>query len=270
MATRRQYDALLPAAMAVAREAGAVAMDWFRPGQRTAARVWAKEGDSPVTEADIAVDRLLQERLTALLPDIGWLSEEAERHPEAGSDAPAWIVDPIDGTRAYLNGEPAWAVSIALVADGRPQIAALFLPALDRLFAAAAGQGATCNDARLPPPDVAPRIAAGPKFILDRFLDHAAGFAPHRKIPSLAARIAAVAERRIALAIASDGAREWDLAAADLIVAESGGRLTDLNGRMLQYDASPRRHGVLIASAEADHDAFAERLGAALAIRKPS
>lgn len=257
---------LLPALAAVAREAGALAMGWFRPGEHTAARVWSKEGDSPVTEADVAVDRLLEERLGALAPDIGWLSEEAERHPVSGSDAPAWIVDPIDGTRAYIAGEEMWGVSIALVENGRPQIAALFLPAADRLFTAAAGRGAHCNGVDLPPADAPPRLAAGPKMLLDRFLAAGGDLKAHRKIPSLAARIAAVAERRVAVAIASDGAREWDLAAADLVVQESGGRVTDLQGRLLRYDASPRRHGVLIASAGSEHDVQMARLSAALAI----
>lgn len=276
MASGSEYDRLLPALIAIAREAGALAMGFFQAGARTSARVWTKEGDSPVTEADVAVDRLLEERLGALAPDIGWLSEEAERHPVGGSDAPAWIVDPIDGTRAYIAGETMWGVSIALVEHGRPQLAALFLPAVDRLFSAVSGQGAFCNGDRLPPAELAPRIAAGPKTLLERFLAGAPELTAHRKIPSLAARIAGVAERRIAVAIASDGAREWDLAAADLVVQESGGRLTDLHGRLVRYDASPRRHGVLIATAEPDHDALTARLNAALAInaapanRKPS
>lgn len=270
MATGSQFDGLLPAVSAFAREAGALAMNWYRPGEKTAARVWQKDGDSPVTEADIAVDRLLEERLGGLAPDIGWLSEEAERHPEAGSDAPAWIVDPIDGTRAYLAGEPMWAVSIALVHGGRPRVAALYLPAVERLFAAVAGRGATCNGEVLIPSTPAPPLAAGPKLLLERFLAQTDGLSAHRKIPSLAARIAAVAERRIAVAIASDGAREWDLAAADLILSESGGRLSDAHGRVLRYDATPRRHGVLVASADADQDKYVRALGAALANHRAS
>ncbi|MBN9064053.1 MAG: hypothetical protein BGP06_16590 [Rhizobiales bacterium 65-9] len=270
MALNPQFDQLLPSVSALAREAGALAMRWFRPGARTTARVWSKEGDSPVTEADVALDRLLEDRLGALAPDIGWLSEEAERHPENGSDAPAWIVDPIDGTRAFLSGDPIWAVSIALTEGGRPRIAALYLPAVDRLYAAVAGGGAFVDGERIAPGAPAPRLVAGPRMLLDRLLTHVEGFAAHPKVPSLAARIAMVADRRLAAAIASDGAREWDLAAADLVVAEAGGRLTDLRGHAIRYDASPRRHGVLLASAGADHDALMTAAGAAIAARPSS
>ncbi|WP_342359159.1 3'(2'),5'-bisphosphate nucleotidase CysQ [Terrarubrum flagellatum] len=262
-----QTDAalLLPAVAAAAREAGALAMGWFRRGEKTSARVWTKDGDSPVTEADVAIDEMLSQRLGALGAHIGWLSEEAERHPESGSDAPAWIVDPIDGTRGYISGADLWAVSIALVQAGRPQLGCLYLPALDRLLTASAGNGVACNGAPLALTEAAPRIAAGPRPVLDKFMAHVEGFSVHPKIPSLAARIAAVAERQIAIAIASDGAREWDVAAADLIVEEAGGRLTDLHGKPVRYDATPRRHGVLIASCEPDHDSLAQSLGAALA-----
>jgi myo-inositol-1(or 4)-monophosphatase len=255
--------ALAPAVAAAAREAGALAMASFRAGGRTAARTWSKEGGSPVTEADLAVDRLLRERLAALAPGLGWLSEEAEIHPAEASDAPAWIVDPIDGTRAFMAGESWWCVSVALAQGGRPVLGCLYLPAFDRLFPALAGAGATLDGAPLPPPGAA-ALAAGPKPVLDRFLAATPGFGPHARIPSLAARIAGVAEGRLAVAIASRGAHAWDVAAADLIVAEAGGRLTGLDGRALRVDATARRYGDLIATLSPDHDAAARALGAAL------
>jgi myo-inositol-1(or 4)-monophosphatase len=255
----------LPAIALAAREAGGLAMEFFRAGGRTAADVRWKDGGSPVTEADVAVDRLLRGRLSALREGMGWLSEEAEIHPAEGSEAPAWVVDPIDGTRAFIAGEATWAVSIALAQGGRPVLACLFLPALDKLFLAAAEGGATLNGASLAPDLSTSPLAAGPQPTLDRFLAAVPGFSGHPKIPSLATRIAMAAEGRIAVAIASGGAREWDVAAADLILTEAGGRLTDLERKSVRYEASPRRLGVLIGSREADHDQMAAALGAALA-----
>ncbi len=87
---------------AIVREAGALAASTFR-GEHL--KSWTKAGDSPVTEADIAVDHFLRERLTRLMPDCGWLSEETEDNRARLSGARLWIVDPIDGTRAY-NDSP--------------------------------------------------------------------------------------------------------------------------------------------------------------------
>ena len=84
----------------IVREAGALAASTFR----REIKHWTKHGGSPVTEADIAVDRLLRERLTGLVPDVGWLSEESEDDRARLGGARLWIVDPIDGTRAYVNG----------------------------------------------------------------------------------------------------------------------------------------------------------------------
>ena len=106
----------MPRLEAAVREAGALAASTFQ----TALKSWTKDGGSPVSEADIAVDNFLRERLTRLAPDYGWLSEESEDDP-ARLDAPrVWIVDPIDGTRAYLAGRTDWSISVALVEDGRP------------------------------------------------------------------------------------------------------------------------------------------------------
>ncbi|MET0605213.1 MAG: 3'(2'),5'-bisphosphate nucleotidase CysQ [Beijerinckiaceae bacterium] len=264
-ALQADLRALAPMIEAAAREAGALALEYFRPGERTSAGVWNKEGGSPVTAADLAVDRLLRQRLSDVIPDIGWLSEEAEIHPHEGSAEPAWIVDPIDGTRAFMAGEATWAVSIGLVEQGRPALACLYLPALHRMYVAVSGAGATCDGVRLPADSRLPPLAAGPKPALDRFLQASPRFEAHPKIPSLASRIAMAADGQIAVAIASGGAREWDVAAADLIIREAGGRLTDLASLPVRYEASPRRLGVLIASREPDHEALARTLGAALA-----
>ena len=129
---------------ALMREAGAIA-------RATAAgpfKRWTKGKDhSPVCEGDIAVNDFLRARLPALAPAAGWLSEETADEPGARAAVTAWIVDPIDGTRAYLAGYPDWTISVALVDAGRPVLAALYAPVSDEMFLALRGQGATRNDA---------------------------------------------------------------------------------------------------------------------------
>src|SRR5262249_49277274 len=123
------------------REAGALA----RKTAQRAFKHWTKGVDrSPVSEADIAVNDLLQTRLAALAPGAGWLSEETEC--TLGATHPlTWIVDPIDGTRAFISGRADWSISAALVQDGRPIISALYAPVTEEIFLAARGAGATLN-----------------------------------------------------------------------------------------------------------------------------
>ena len=123
------------------REAGALALDMFGRELKT----WTKSGSSPVCEADIAVDRLLRARLTAAAPDYGWRSEESGDDPARLAAKRVWIVDPIDGTRAYIRGLADWSVAAALVESGRPLLGVIFAPVEAALFAAAAGHGASVN-----------------------------------------------------------------------------------------------------------------------------
>ena len=119
----------------------------FRWGEKTSAQVHTKHGGSPVTAADLAVDRYLRERLRAAFPDAGWLSEETADDLSRLDKASLLVVDPIDGTRAFLAGDPRWTVSIALVLDGRPIAGVVHAPALGETYAAALGCGARLDGA---------------------------------------------------------------------------------------------------------------------------
>ena len=142
-----------------AEAAGELALRFFRQNPKN----WAKGLSSIVSEADIAVDQLLEESLSAARPDYGWLSEETTDNAERLSRQRVFVVDPIDGTRAFLAGDREWTVSLAVVEAGRPIVAALFAPALGALYRASAGGGA---DARrreaLCPAGRALRRAASP------------------------------------------------------------------------------------------------------------
>src|SRR3954463_3944063 len=124
------------------REAGALALSLFR----TKLKNWTKGASSPVSEADIAVNDLLENRLRTATPDYGWLSEESADDQARLAKRLVWIVDPIDGTRGYLAGREDWCVSAALVEDATPVLGAVFAPATDEFFFAARGRGAARND----------------------------------------------------------------------------------------------------------------------------
>lgn len=225
---------------------GAIALNMRRSGLST----WTKDNNSPVTDADIAVDKFLRERLMAIDPAFGWLSEETADSPARLAASRVWVVDPIDGTRAFMAGEADWTVSAALVENGRPIAAALFAPVSDELFLAARGQGATRNAATIrgsgrtqlegasvsgPAPEIE---AFRPKVALER----------QPRVRSLALRLARVASGELDLALAGANACDWDIAAADLIVEEAAGRLTGYEGTPLVYNTPVLRHGRLICA----------------------
>jgi myo-inositol-1(or 4)-monophosphatase len=245
-------DTLQDALATIVREAGALAAS-FRGDQL---KFWTKHGDSPVSEADIAVDKLLRERLTRLMPDCGWLSEETEDDRARLAAARLWVVDPIDGTRAYVNGRTDWSISVALVEHGRPVAAAVFAPMEDGLYLAIAGAGATRDGVKLTASTSASfdgARAAGPKPMLAELATALPGIAPVPKVHSLALRLSRVASGKLDLALASKSSHDWDLAAADLIVHEAGGALTTLDGEPVAYNSAEARHGALIAAGAARH-----------------
>src|SRR5262249_41540142 len=143
----------------------------------------------------IALDNFLRERLLMLAPGYGWLSEETADDPERLGRWRVWVVDPIDGTRAYLSEGMDWSVSAALVENGRPIAAALYAPTSDELFIAAKGDGVRRNDQRLHAKSglpARPRIA-GNKARVDQMIRDGATVEAIPKIHSLALRIARVA-----------------------------------------------------------------------------
>ena len=240
------------------REAGALALSMFK----TPLKNWTKgEALSPVSDADIAVDVLLRERLTADDATIAWLSEESVDDPARLDARYVWIVDPIDGTRAYIAGLPDWAVSAALVENGRPVAACLYAPVSEEFFMAVAGQGATRNGAAMaaaPGASIDQARVAGPKKFLDRLQAIVPPFAVMPRTRSLALRLARVAEGTFDAAIAGGNSHDWDLAAADLLVHEAGGALTSFAGDAVTYNRPVPRHGTLVAAGRDRHAALVE------------
>jgi myo-inositol-1(or 4)-monophosphatase len=234
------------------RDAGALARSMFR----TELKTWTKGASSPVSEADIAVNDLLEARLRAATPDYGWLSEESADDAARLARRLTWIVDPIDGTRNYLGGHDEWCVSVALVEDAAPVLAAVFAPVSDEFFFAARGRGTTLNGQAV-------RAAggsaldfsrvAGPKPMVERLNVSGGDIKLHPRIGSLALRLCRVAHGGLDAAFAGGNSHDWDLAAADLIVQEADGRMSDLSGDPILYNRREVTHGVLVAAGRDRH-----------------
>lgn len=242
---------LLPAMREAAREAGDIANVFFRPGKQTTARIWSKSGGSPVTEADVAVDAFLKIRLSSLLPEAAWLSEETADNPIRLEKRLVWVVDPIDGTRAFLSGHRDWSVSIALLLDGEPHLGIVYGPALDAFYEGRAGQGAFLNDVPItvsPAPDLRGSRVAGPQPLIDALTRESGVMQLVPKIPSLALRIARIAAGEVDIGLVSGNARDWDIAAADLILREAGGVLSGFSGVPPVYNRRDPVHGELMGS----------------------
>lgn len=234
------------------RAAGALALSTHR----TEVRQWTKEASSPVSDADIATNDLIRSRLMTATPDFGWLSEESEDDASRLRRRFTWIVDPIDGTRAYLADREDWCVSIALVDDATPVLAAVFAPVTDEFFFAVRGAGATRNGAVLrvkPGTSLEAARIAGPKYLVEKLLRVSTAIQPHPRIGSLALRLCRVASGEVDAAFAGGHSRDWDLAAADLIVHEAGGRLTGLAGDTICYNRRDVTHDTLVAAGRDRH-----------------
>ena len=239
------------------RAAGALAQSLFR----TELKNWIKGASSPVSEADIAVNDLLETRLRSATPDYGWLSEESVDDEARLGKSLVWIVDPIDGTRAYLAGREDWCVSVALVADATPVLAAVFAPASDEFFFAMRGQGARRNDKPVfatAGSDLDFSRMAGPKPLVQRLSPSSDEITLHPRIGSLALRLCRVAEGSLDAAFAGGQSRDWDLAAANLIVQEADGRMTTLSGDAIEYNRREVTHGVLVAAGHDRHARIVE------------
>jgi myo-inositol-1(or 4)-monophosphatase len=246
---------------AAAREAGAVALRHFS-GPRTPRE--KPGGHGPVTEADLEIDRLLHARLTGARPGYGWLSEEREDDPARLAAERVFIVDPLDGTRDFIAGGRAWGHALAVAERGRVLASVMFLPRLDRLYGAAAGQGARLNGRP---------IAASTRAELDgaRILaarsqlqpEHWPGGPPrveHASRPALVYRLCLVGEGRFDAALTFRSVWEWDAAAGALIAAEAGAVVSDGKGAPLTFNSPRPQVPGLIAAGPALHGAILARL----------
>jgi myo-inositol-1(or 4)-monophosphatase len=228
-----------------AEEAGRIAMSHFRSDPQ----VWMKEGNSPVSQADLDVDRFLRDALGSARPGYGWLSEESARTPTAEGHGRTFVVDPIDGTRAFINGGDIWCVSIAVVENGISQVGVLDCPVRREVFTALRGAGSELNGEILTVRETGEiPLIAGPRKMIEAMPErfrtrvNSASY-----MPSLAYRIAMVAAGKIDATFVKPNAHDWDLAAAGLILGEAGGMVLDESGKPPYYAGRDTRLGALVA-----------------------
>jgi myo-inositol-1(or 4)-monophosphatase len=248
--TRLMHDGRL--LQEAVREAGLLALSMFKTNVRT----WTKGASSPVSDADIAVNDLLESRLRLAAPDYGWLSEESVDDEARLAKKRVWIVDPIDGTRSYLADRDDWCVSVALVEEAAPILAAVFVPVSGEFFFAARGQGTTLNGAAVQAASgrgLDFLRVAGPKPLVERLALSSKPIELHPRIGSLALRLCRVAHGALDAAFAGGQSRDWDLAAAHLIVQEANGNMTALSGETILYNRRDVAHGVLVAAGRDRH-----------------
>ncbi|TDK46209.1 3'(2'),5'-bisphosphate nucleotidase CysQ [Antarcticimicrobium luteum] len=233
-----------------ARAAGEIACSYSGPE----ARRWDKpEGAGPVTEADLAVNEMLEDRLRAARPDYGWLSEESEDGSERLKRDRVFIIDPIDGTRSFAAGERTWAHALAIAERGEVTAAVIYLPMCDLLYSAGRGAGARLNGDPIAASasrdlDKAQILATRPNLEARHWRAGAAPGFRRAYRPSLAYRMALVAQGRYDGMMTLRPSWEWDIAAGDLILQEAGAVCTDRRGAPLRFNnPQPQVNGVLAA-----------------------
>ncbi|WP_146589612.1 inositol monophosphatase family protein [Puniceibacterium confluentis] len=217
--------------------------------------VTRKGDDSPVTAADLAVNDVLSEILRSARPHYGWLSEESPDSAARLDAEHTFIIDPIDGTRSFIDGQDTWAHSLAIARNGKVTAAVIYLPLKNKLYSAAFGRGAHLNDAPI-------AVSAATALSSARVLTTQPNLAPHHwrgavpdfrrsHRPSLAYRLGLVAEGRYDAMFTFRPSWEWDIAAGALILSEAGARISDRTGTALRFNnPHPQVNGV-VAGAEA-------------------
>lgn len=239
MLDRKQFEAII-------REAGQIALALW-PGGGGRPQSWKKDNGGLVSDADIAVDAYLKEQLKALLPAAAWLSEETADDEVRLLKRLVWLVDPIDGTRDFLNGKPGWTISVALVSEGKALISALYAPARDEYWCSYAGQGSYVNGGRLEASNCTQ--LAGARIPADQLSAEDGLFTMVEKPNSIALRAAMVAANRADALVALRWGYEWDIAAVTLIAQEAGADVTDAFGAPLKFNKrDPRAFGLIVCS----------------------
>ena len=238
------------------RQAGAIAKAAYIAND---SKRWDKSDNSPVTEADIAVNDFLDKTLRAARPNYGWLSEETKDDHSRHACPRSFVVDPIDGTRAFIDRTPNFAVCVAVIENGKSVAGAVFNPLKDEMYPAAVGQGAWLNGETISA--TTPTAIQGISMVGYPRKFRRLGFPDMnvRIANSMAYRMVLVASGEADATIAFTPKSDWDVAAAALIATEAGAVVTDIRGVAPQFDgpttsglgvicAGPRLHALLLAA----------------------
>lgn len=226
---------------------------------------WYKGPGQVLTEADLAIDRLLKAHLGTARPDYGWLSEESRDDGTRHTSGRVWMVDPIDGTRAFADHIPEFAISVGLVEAGRPVVGIVENPATRERFVAVRGQGAWLNGAPLQTSTKAcldgARILSSRGELRQRRWPERAPEASFHAVGSLAYKLALVADGRFDGFMSWRRCHDWDIAAALLLLEETGASVSDRQGCPIRLNKTDLRHnGLAIGGTATLHHRLRERL----------
>jgi myo-inositol-1(or 4)-monophosphatase len=254
---------------AVAREAGQLSLEWLEKGART----WEKSPNNPVTEADIACNDLIAKRLRTARPDYGWLSEETNDNWADRAQTRVFVVDPIDGTKAFVKGETGFCVSIAIIEQGQPIAGAVYNPNFDEILTAHVGGGAFLNDEPVHVSECSTLACSmiGQPDVFGRTNAH---MWPNMKLidrvpNAMAWRLSLVAAGHWDAAVALNDKNDWDLAAAVLLVREAGGVATDRYGKEFVFNRRSVIQNGAIAAGAGLHALIMEKLHAVMPMKAP-
>jgi len=224
-------------AISAAKEAGTLIMNYYKADYE----IQDKGYHNPVTTADHAADSQLKGILMEAHPDYGWLSEETVDSPDRLSKKRVWVVDPLDGTKEFIEGVPHFVVSVALVENGEPIVGVLYNPVTKEMFTAAKGEGAFLNDA---PILCATKENVSEMVILNSRSETRRGlwepydgiFGKLKAIGSVAYKLGLTAAGKADIFASLRPKNEWDICAGNCIINEAGGKLIDLNGHQRLYN----------------------------------
>lgn len=239
---------LLSHTIEITKAAGSAIMAYYR--DRDSFTVTNKSPDNPLTDADLAADNLLRERLTALLPETGWLSEETRDSPERLARELVWVVDPLDGTKEFVMGIPEFTVSVGLVEAGQPVLAVIYNPPTGELYHAHRGQGAYLNGR---PVTISPRSQlTGAAIDASRSERKRGEFEPFEEtlqiktMGSIAYKLARVAAGQADATWSRGPKNEWDICAGVMLIEEAGGTCRNLDDNPITFNQSwPKVNGII-------------------------
>ena len=227
----------LKLAQEAAIEAGDIILKYYKADYE----IKDKGYHNPVTTADFESDTCIREFLTGARPDYGWLSEETVDSSDRLDKDRVWVVDPLDGTKEFVEGVPHFVVSVALVENGEPVVGVLFNPVTKETFTAAKGEGAFLNDEPIrcaTKDDVSDMVILNSRSETRRGLwsPYDGTFGELRAIGSVAYKLGLTAAGKADIFASLRPKNEWDICAGNCIINEAGGKLMDLNNEQRMYN----------------------------------
>jgi myo-inositol-1(or 4)-monophosphatase len=232
----RDRDRELEVAVEAARAGGAVVKKYFKGDYE----VHEKAPDNPLTVADTEADEAIKAVVLGAFPDDGWLSEETADSSERLSLSRVWIVDPLDGTKEFVQHIPEFCVCVALTVDGVVEAGVSYNPVEEKLFAAARGRGTTLNGNPVScsgVTDLSQAVVLASRSELGRGEWHDyTGLMQVKPTGSVAYKFALIAAGEADATFSLTPKNEWDICAGTLLVEEAGGTVTDRHGRPLTFN----------------------------------